>query len=284
MLHRDGVLRPDVDIALAGPDGIARDGHGLDDTVGVALQHAPVHEGPGVALVRVAADIFLYLAPFPAGKAPLQSGGEACSAPAPQAGVQHDLDHLVRRQFGQALLQCRIAVPGNVLVNVLGVDDAAVAQGNAQLLLVELCLLQAADCAGGLVLVVEQAVHPAALEQMLTDDLRHVLHMDMAVDRALREHCHVGPAGAQPQTAAPHHLDLFTQTGQLQLDLEFLRQLLLPARQQGAVGPPAYHHIAAIHSLHLPLLTAPMVYSASGLPPRMCCCTTRTPCSGVMCT
>ena len=89
-LDGDGVLGPDVDVALVGPHGVARDGHGLQNGMGVALQHRAVHERAGIALVGVAADV---LHPVGAhrvgGELPLFARGEARAAPAPQAGGQH---------------------------------------------------------------------------------------------------------------------------------------------------------------------------------------------------
>ena len=86
-LHGDGVLSADVDIALLCPDGIPRDGHGLDDTVGVALQNGPVHKRAGVSLVGIAADVF-DLAGARLGKAPFTPCREAAAAAASQAGVK----------------------------------------------------------------------------------------------------------------------------------------------------------------------------------------------------
>ena len=58
-VNGDGVLGPDVDVALVGADGVAGDGHSLQHHVGVAFQNGTVHERAGVALVGVAADILL---------------------------------------------------------------------------------------------------------------------------------------------------------------------------------------------------------------------------------
>ena len=40
-----------------GAHGIAADGHGFDDAVGVSLEDTAVHEGTGVAFVAVADDV-----------------------------------------------------------------------------------------------------------------------------------------------------------------------------------------------------------------------------------
>ena len=62
LFHGQGIFRPAVDVALVGADGPGGDYHALQHGVGIGLQHAAVHEGPGVALVRVAEDVF-HLAP-----------------------------------------------------------------------------------------------------------------------------------------------------------------------------------------------------------------------------
>ena len=79
-----GIFGPAVDVALGGPDGVGADGHALQHRVGVALQDAPVHEGPGVAFVGVADDVFLIGLVF-GGEFPFHPGGEAGPAPAPEA-------------------------------------------------------------------------------------------------------------------------------------------------------------------------------------------------------
>ncbi len=57
---RDGkrVLGAAVDVAHAGADRVRRDGHALEDAVGIALQDAAVHECTRVALVGVADHVF----------------------------------------------------------------------------------------------------------------------------------------------------------------------------------------------------------------------------------
>ena len=58
-LDGEGILGADVDEALVGADGVAADGHGLEDGVGVALDRGAVHVGARVALVGVADDVLL---------------------------------------------------------------------------------------------------------------------------------------------------------------------------------------------------------------------------------
>ena len=161
-LDGDGVFRPDVYVALLGPDGVAGNGHGLQHHMGVPLQDGAVHKGAGVPFVGVAADVFHALG-LGRRKGPFPAGGEAAAPPAPQAGIQDALDHLFGGHFGKDLPQGHVAVVGDVFVDVLRVDDAAVFEGHPQLLFVKVGLPQALD--GVLLdrLGVEEALDDAAL-------------------------------------------------------------------------------------------------------------------------
>ena len=245
-MHGDGVLGADVHITLRGADGIARDGHGFDDNVGVALQHAAVHKCAGVALVGVAAYIFLHIAAVARGKLPFAASGETCAAAAAQAGVQDRLDDVVRRHFSEHLAQRLIAVKGNVFVDVLGVDNAAVAQRDAHLFFIKRGVVQALD---GVVLsdglVVQQARDGASFQQVLVHDLFNVLFLDHAVKAALGIDDDDGAQRAQAEAARADDLDFIFQAGGKDLVLEGLRDLV--AAGGGAAGAAADHYMASKH-------------------------------------
>ena len=95
------VLGPAVDVAAAGPDGVAGDGHALQHPVGVALQDAAVHERPRVALVGVADHVLLRAGGL-GHRRPFQAGRVAGPAPAAQAAADDLVDHLGRGQLGAA--------------------------------------------------------------------------------------------------------------------------------------------------------------------------------------
>ena len=107
MLDRYGILRADVDVAVAGPDGVGADEHALDDSVGVALAHPTVHERPGIALVGVADQVFR-LAGGVAAELPLPPRGKA-RAPAPAKATGRDLGNDIlgghsTEDFGQRIV------------------------------------------------------------------------------------------------------------------------------------------------------------------------------------
>ena len=130
------ILRADVDVHVARADGPRADEHALDQAVGVGLDDGAVHERAGIALVGVADEV-LVLALGVAGGVPLEPGGEARAAAPGQAG---DLD-LVDDGLGahvQGLVEGLVAVGVlDVFVDAGGIDHAAVAQGDALLLLEE---------------------------------------------------------------------------------------------------------------------------------------------------
>ena len=135
-----------------------------------------------------------------AGKLPLAPGGETGAAAAPQAGSQHQVNDLLGGHLCEDLAESGVAVLGDVLVDILRIDDAAVAQGNAHLLGIERGLIQGL---GGVVihhrLLVQQALDNTALEQVLGDDLRHILYGNTAVKSAFRIDHHDGAQAHRPK-------------------------------------------------------------------------------------
>ena len=248
----------------------------------VAFQNRAVHKGTGVALVCVAAHIFLVRL-VAGGKFPLQPCGEASAAAAAQAGIQHGLNDLFGRHLCQHLAQRRIAVEGDVLVDIFRVDDAAVAQRNAQLLFVKGRFVQAFDgVVFGNRLIVKKARDGAALQQVLVHNLFHVLFLYHAVKAALGVNYHNGAQRAQAKAARADDLHLILQAGGLYLGFKRLCNFIAVGRC--AARAAAHHNMASVH-VPLPLpqhAAAPMVNSVTGLPPMMCSATTRLTFSGVI--
>jgi hypothetical protein len=90
--NRQGIFSAHVEVAPLGAHGEGRDGHALQQPVGVALHHRAVHEGTRVTLIGIAHQPLL--APgHGRHRGPLQAGGIAGAAAAPQAAAPHRLDH-----------------------------------------------------------------------------------------------------------------------------------------------------------------------------------------------
>jgi hypothetical protein len=246
-LQRQRVFRAAVDIALRCADGVGGDGHALDQAVGVALDDAAVHEGPRVALVGVADHVF-GLALGEAGELPLQAGGEAGAAAAPQPGGLHLGQHAARGHLLQHPGQGGVAVAGDGLPDLLGVDQAAVAQRDALLLAVERQLRVARDGVvvggrlrrGGLRRQAADGpfAHHAATDQVLLDQARDHIGPHGAVGDAPRAlpvdvdqrfaRAHADAADAEEPGVDPAH--------RLQLGLDG------PVGVLGAGGDPAGPH------------------------------------------
>ena len=194
--------------------------------MGVALQHGTVHKCTGVAFVGVAAGILL-LSFGSSGKLPLTAGGESSAATAPQAGSQHQVDDFLGSHLGEHLAQSGIAVLGNVLVDILRVDHAAVAQGNTHLLGVERGFIQGL---GGVVIyhgfLIQQPLDDTAFEKVLGNDLRHIFRSDTAIKSAFGVHHHDGTQRAQAKAAGANDVDFFFQALGFDLFLQPFNDLL----------------------------------------------------------
>ncbi len=117
------VFSPAVDETLAGPHGVARNGHAFQDFMGVALHQVAVFDGARLPLVGVADDILGSHRQGP-GERPLQAGGEPGPAPAPEPRGLDRLDDRFRGHGGHGLLQGRITAPVQVSLDIHGIDEA----------------------------------------------------------------------------------------------------------------------------------------------------------------
>ena len=209
-----GVLGTDVDVALVAAGGHAGDEHALDDGVGVALHDGPVHERAGVALVAVAHHIFFAGGLFPHA-VPLAPGGEAAAPPASQAGVGDLLADLLVGHLKQGLLKGGVAVPGDVLVDILRVGGAAVLQHHTVLLLIEGDLVVLG--VGHPVQLVQQPLHQLPLQEGLVDDLVAVGHLYVGVEDAVWLNLEQGAHLAEAVAAALFQVELPALGGGLHL-------------------------------------------------------------------
>ena len=217
-VDRERVFGADVDEALGRADRVAGDDHGLEDAVGVALQRRAVHVGAGVALVRVADHVLLPLG-LGLRELPLEARREAGAAAAAEAGLQHLLDDLLRRHLEEHLLDRLVAVARDVVLDLLRVDDAAVAQDDAVLLLVERDV-RLGDELLRLLRVVAEALDDAALDEVLGDDLLDVVLLHLDVERALGEDLDDRALLAEAEAAGLDDLDLVLEPGKAEARVE----------------------------------------------------------------
>jgi hypothetical protein len=111
--------------------------------------------------------------------------------PAPPAPAQprllHFRDHLLRRHICDRLGQGLVAPQGQIVVDVLRVDDAAVAQRDSHLLAEEFRVAEnPEETVVQMVLLNRQPRERTAVDQMFFHDLRNVVFRHPAVDRVAR--------------------------------------------------------------------------------------------------
>ena len=127
------IFGADVDAPFVCADGIAADGHGFEHGMWVAFEDGAVHERAWVPFVGVADDIF-HVGVIAGSDLPFLPGWEAGAAAAAQSGIKHFLDDVGWCHFKKALTECHVSVVGNAVVDVARINDAAVSEGNTQLL------------------------------------------------------------------------------------------------------------------------------------------------------
>ena len=224
------------------PGGVAGDGHGLEDHVGVALQHRAVHERAGVAFVGVADDVlghFLLLR----GEKPLLAGGEAGAAATPETRIDHRLDDFLGLLLVQAAPQRLVAVAGDVFLDVQRRNVSAIPERQAKLLLVEIGFRHRQHLGRiGDRLGVEIFPDRLAAHQMLGDDLAHLELVDVRIEDVAGLDHHDGTLRAQTHAAGLDHLHLVRETRRRDFLLERGRDL----ERSGRRAPAAAHQHARL--------------------------------------
>ncbi len=210
-LDSQRVLGTDVDQTLAGADSVAADGHSLDDAVGVALKDRTVHKCTRVALVGVADDVLLVSLVLGA-ELPFQTGGEAGTATAAQTRSLNLGYDLLGGHLGEALAQSLVTATADALLDVLGIYETAVAQGDTNLFLVEVHMLRVAHVLLVLGVGVEQLGHLAALDDVLLDDAACILGLHLGVESVVGHNLDDGAALAETEAAGLDNLHVVGQT------------------------------------------------------------------------
>ncbi len=244
-----------------------------------------------VALVGVAADVLLHVAAVAGRKAPLHRSGSRHRRVRADRNPERS-DNLVRRHLGQRLTQCGIAVHADILLDVLGVDHAAVAQCHAQLGLIEHGIVQRGMLillvlGGSRLLVVNQTFNHSSLEQVLVHDLHHVIGGNMAVKGSVRVYDDNGTEGAKAEASG---LTTFTSSASPCRSISCWKiSWIFWLPDEVHPVPPQHSTCARIMLCYPPLLAyafcaAAKVYSSTILPPLMCFSMTSAARSGVILT
>ena len=210
-LDGEGIFGADVDQTFAGTDGVAADGHSLDDAVGVALKDGTVHKGTGVTLVGVADDVLLVGFVLGA-EFPFETCGEASTAAAAETGGLHFGDNLLGGHLGEALGQTFVTAARDAFFDVFGINETAVAQGDTDLLAVEVHMLRVADVLFVFGVGVEQVGHLTAFDDVLVDDALSILGFHLCVEGVVGHNLDDGAALAESEAAGLDDLYVVAQT------------------------------------------------------------------------
>ena len=98
-LDRQGVFGPHIDEAAFGANGKGGDRQTFQQPMGIALEHAAVHEGARIALIGVAHHI-AGSRRLQGNRVPLEAGGVAGTTAAAQATAAHRGAHRLGAEFG----------------------------------------------------------------------------------------------------------------------------------------------------------------------------------------
>ncbi len=189
---RQRIFGAHVDVTLIGADRVAGDRHAFEHPMGIALEHATVHERPGIALIGVADDEFALALRLGHGR-PLKPGRIPGAAPAPQAALDEVVNHLLGLHFQQHLVQRLVTLGGDIGFDALRIDHAAVFQHDGHLLRKEgvrrIALLRRGF---------------AAFERL--DDGRDLVRGDFFVQRAIGVHLDQRTLATETHATHAHYL------------------------------------------------------------------------------
>src|SRR5579872_1830390 len=128
-MHRQRILGAHIDDSFGCAHHVAADDHAFKQRVRIALDLVAVHIGAGIAFVRVTDDVFGLSLGF--GKEfPFVAGEVAGSATAAKLGNFDLFDHAAGVGIDENLVKGLIAADGDVLLDIVRVDDPAIAQND----------------------------------------------------------------------------------------------------------------------------------------------------------
>ncbi len=198
-VDRQRIFRADVDIPLAGADGVSGQTHAFDDAVRIAFHDRAIHERARVAFIGVADNKFLR-AGIAFREGPFLPGGETCAAAAAQAGSFHRVDDILGRHLGQGFADGLVTAIGDIFFDFFRIDQTAIAQRNPFLEPIKRNFIGGGDPFFLLGVFVKQALHLLTLEQVLRKNLRHVFGFNFHVKGVVGENLDDRAFFAEPET------------------------------------------------------------------------------------
>ena len=184
--HGNGIFRTDVDDTVIGADRIAADQQSFDDAVRIAFKNRTVHERARVAFVGVADDVFLFAGLVVSGF-PFYAGRETGAAASAQAGLFHFLNDRHPVACLQDPGECQIPVFGDVAVDTVDIDQAAVAQRDTDLVVEEGRIVDVRDPFFLNAVVEGVFFDRLSADEMLADDLSGFFRCHLGVVGFIRK-------------------------------------------------------------------------------------------------
>lgn len=169
---------------------------------------------------------------------------ESAAAASAKSGVEHGLNNIVGRHLKKYLCKRKVTVHCDILVDLLGVDDAAVTKRNSLLLLIESgirersldILVFGTVC----LLVINEAVHYTSLQKMLADYFGNIVYCDTAVKSAFGINYHYRTERTKSETTGLNYLDLLGKTVCLKLLCERFAQCGASGRSTAGTSANKY--------------------------------------------
>ena len=197
--------------------------------MGIAFQGRTVHVGTRIAFIRIANHVLFTLG-LASGKLPLEPRRESGTAATAKTGFGNNIHDVFGLHGGEDLLNCRIAIASDVIGYLLRINEAAVAQHNTNLLLVERNSHRSGK-AFSLFVIVEQAVNDAPLHEMLVHNFLGVFRFYFYIEGVFGQDLNNRSLFAETKTSSTNELDILRDAGNLKfrfdkLFLEFFGNLV----------------------------------------------------------
>ena len=217
-LYRQRVFHTHIDIPFVGADGARGNHHAFNHGVGVAFHDAAVHKCARVAFVGVADDVF-FGSFFNARQIPLFAGGKAAAAAPAQAGLHNFFAYFFIGHLRIGALGLGITAVGDVFVDILGVDAAAVMQQNAFLLGIKRDFGRGFAVLVGVRVHIQQTFHRLAFHNRFFHDFGHVFGFDVRIKNIIDTDQRTG--GAEAAAAADADVIFMAAFGNVEAIADF---------------------------------------------------------------